>query len=321
LGTTVEGITVAFDEFSGGASNEVPTAANVAAHYGLRHHVRRVTKEEFGQDLPGILDAMDQPSVDGVNTWFASKAAAENGFKVALCGLGADELFLGYSLFQDIPRTAAVGRAIAAIPAARSLLPVVCLALARLTKRPKFIGVPIYMDSVEGAYFLRRGLFLPSELPGILGPESAREGLERLAASDVGTKTLTTMNDAAAVGILESTRYLRNQLLRDSDWASMAHSLELRTPFVDAVLLETLAPYASAFAKGAGKSMIAHGPRQPLPEQVVARQKTGFSVPMEQWLTAVSWNGTSKTSPTISGGTHWSRRWARTVMAAMPGCD
>ena len=184
--------------------------------------------------MPRILDAMDQPSIDGVNTWFASKAAAERGYKVVLSGVGGDELFCGYSSFRQIPRTSALGRAIAAIPGARALLGAPCAYLAKSRSQPKFAGVPAFMGSLEGAYFLSRSLFLPEELPALMGADMAREGLARLGGSPPGMTQADARDGAAAVGLLESTLYLRNQLLRDSDWASMGHSLELRTPLVDA---------------------------------------------------------------------------------------
>ena len=108
LGGKVEGITVGFDEFAGKQEDEVPIAASIAAHYGLPHHVRRITRAEFEHDIPLILDAMDQPSIDGVNTWFAAKAAAERGYKVVLSGVGGDELFYGYKLMSELPRTHAM---------------------------------------------------------------------------------------------------------------------------------------------------------------------------------------------------------------------
>ena len=139
-------------------------ARAIAKHYGLPHHVRMVSRAEFEQDIPRILDAMDQPSIDGVNTWFASKAAAERGYKVVLSGVGGDELFCGYSSFRQIPQMAALGRAVTAIPGARALLGAPCAALAKHRSQPKLAGLPAFMDSMEGAYFLSRGLFLPSRI-------------------------------------------------------------------------------------------------------------------------------------------------------------
>ncbi len=100
----IRAITLQFDEFRGTAEDEAPLAAEIAARYGAEHIVRRVDRGEFERDLPDILDAMDQPSIDGVNTWFVAKAAKEAGLKVALSGIGGDELLAGYPSFGDLPR-------------------------------------------------------------------------------------------------------------------------------------------------------------------------------------------------------------------------
>jgi asparagine synthase (glutamine-hydrolysing) len=317
LGAQVEGITIGFEEFAGCREDEVPTAAAIAAHYGLPHFVRRVSCTEFGQDIPRILDAMDQPSIDGVNTWFASKVAAERGYKVVLSGLGGDELFCGYSTYQQIPRAAKVGRAISAIPGANALIGVPCAWLAKWRWQPKFLGVPTYMGSLEGMYFLQRSLFLPDELPALLGADMARDGLARLGGTPPGMRPAKARDDIAAVGLLESTHFLRNQLLRDSDWASMGHSLELRTPLVDVALLTALGPYVTSFAGGLGKAMLAMVPAKPLPEVVIRRAKTGFSIPMAQWLDNQSGQGEA----IGLRDTFWARRWARTAISRWDGCD
>lgn len=322
MGAHVEGITIGFDEFAGRPEDEVPVAADIAAHYGLPHFVRRVSRAEFEQDIPFILDAMDQPTIDGVNTWFASKAAAERGYKVVLSGVGGDELFCGYSSFRQIPRAAAMAGTIAAIPGARALMTASCEYLSKRFNKPKLASLPVFMGSLEGAYFMKRGLFLPAELSALMGKEMAREGLSRLGGSPAGMIQAAARDGVAAVGLLESTHYLRNQLLRDSDWASMGHSLELRTPLVDAALLAKLGPYVSGFAGGAGKAMLARSPMKPLPEAIVNRPKTGFSLPMVQWLSEATDQRAWGNLPILAApGTPWARRWARIVVEKMTTCE
>ena len=99
----IQTITLTFDEFRGTQSDEAPEATAVANFYGTRHTTRVVDENEFRADLPAIIEAMDQPTIDGVNTWFVSKAAHEHGLKVAISGIGGDELFGGYPSFNDIP--------------------------------------------------------------------------------------------------------------------------------------------------------------------------------------------------------------------------
>jgi asparagine synthase (glutamine-hydrolysing) len=320
LGANLEGITIGFEEFSSSHEDEAPVAALIAAHYGLAHHVRMVSRDEFKQDVPLILDAMDQPSIDGVNTWFASKASAERGYKVVLSGVGGDELFYGYSLTKQLPRDALLGRAIEAIPGARSLLQAQCNYISNGNAHPKIKGIPKFMNSLEGVYFLRRCLFLPQELPALMGEERAREGLERLGGSPPGMSQADAVNGAGGVCLLDSTLYMRNQLLRDSDWASMQHSLELRTPLVDAALLDALKPYHTGFGGGAGKRMLAKSPANPMPQSIINRPKSGFSLPMTNWLSAVTDRKDWARLPLLANPrTPWTRRWATSVAETFLG--
>lgn len=155
----------------------------------------------------------------------------------------------------------------------------------------------------------------------MLGEDVARAGLDRLGGFPPGMAVAEGIGGASYVGLLDSTLYLRNQVLRDSDWASMAHSLELRTPFVDVPLLATLGPHAAAFTGGMGKAMLAHAPDKCLPQTVVNRRKTGFSVPMASWLSKRSdhrsWSDMASIAP---AGMPWARRWAKMVVDRMTGC-
>jgi asparagine synthase (glutamine-hydrolysing) len=289
----------------------------VAEHYGLRHHVRRVTRDEFEQDIPLILDAMDQPSIDGVNTWFASKAVAERGYKVVLSGVGGDELFYGYSSMKQLPRHAMVGRAIGAIPGARVLLKAQCNYLSKRQAHPKVKGVAEFLTSLEGAYFLKRCLFLPQELPALMGEEQAQEGLTRLGGSPPGMSKAEAINGGGGVCLLDSTLFLRNQLLRDSDWASMQHSLELRTPLVDAALLDAMKLFHAGFTGGKGKRMLANSPMRPMPQAIIHRPKSGFGLPMTKWLSQATDRKERAGSALLADPrTPWTRRWAISVAEA-----
>src|SRR5947209_14608498 len=163
--SNIRAITLAFEEFAGSDEDEAPVAARVARHYGASHVVRRVGKKEFDDDLPAIFDAMDQPSIDGVNTWFISKATKEAGLTVALSGLGGDELLAGYPSFLDLPRWRRRFGPLAAMPGlghgVRALVRTFAPGFA--SQRPKALGVLQYARSWTGAYLLRRGLFLPYE--------------------------------------------------------------------------------------------------------------------------------------------------------------
>ena len=114
--------------------------------------------------------------------------------------------------------------------------------LANGYAHPKIKGIPEFMGSFEGSYFLKRCLFLPDDLPALMGLEEAQEGLARLGGTPPGMPKCDGINGERGVCMLDSTLYLRNQLLRDCDWESMHHSLELRTPLVDVALLGALRP-------------------------------------------------------------------------------
>lgn len=313
----IRAITLGFDEFSGTAEDEVPPAAEVAKRYGAQHLVRRVGEREFREDLPAILEAMDQPSIDGVNIWFVSKAAKEAGLKVALSGLGGDELLAGYPSFRDIPRWRARYGVLASLPwlgrAARAIAQTAIPGIA--SRRPKALGMLEYANSWAGGYLLRRGLFLPQELPALLGAEIAREGMRRLRPlKTLGAQLATDPgSDTGRVCVLELANYMRNQLLRDADWAGMAHGLEIRVPLVDFALAKALAPSLPSLAPGAGKAALGAAPAIALPDAILARAKTGFSVPTGSWISH------ALEQPVASGGASGkgltSRRWSNLVLA------
>lgn len=310
----IAGTTLRFDEFAGRPDDEAPLAAELAALYGLSHTVRDVSRSEFDADLPLILDAMDQPSIDGINTWFASKSSAEQGLKVVVSGLGGDELFGGYSSFSDVPNIVRVGSMPARVPGVGRALRALLTPLARRTAlHPKLAGALEYAKDFEAAYFLKRGLFMPWELEDLLPAEFVVEGLGRLEKSGESDRSLPR-HPFAAVATLEAARYMRNQLLRDTDWASMAHSLEVRVPLVDTRLLRTVAPLIIEGGLGTGKSVLAQAPHPALPRSVTERTKTGFTTPVQRWMEHSPRLADWRRIPSLArAGCPWARRFAYVV--------
>ncbi len=281
-------VTLAFDEFEGQAQDEAPLAAEVARRYGARHIVRRVTREEFERDLPALLDAMDLPTTDGINTWFVAKAAHEAGVKVALSGLGADECFGGYPSFTDVPRSVHWLSPLRFVPGlgAMSRRLLTWASQAGLGLHPKAAGILQYGGDWPGAYLLRRGVFMPWELGGLLDRDLLKEGLRRLAPLSYIASTLHSgdrLGDFDKVAALETSLYMRNQLLRDADWAGMAHSIEIRVPYVDPVFLAALPP-GEVLAGLDAKAAVADVPVPGLPPSVRNRSKTGFATPVGHWI-------------------------------------
>lgn len=318
----IETVTLAYDEFSGRAENEAPLAEAVARHYGTRHTTRVVTKREFEADLPRILAAMDQPSIDGINTWFVSKAAREKGLKVAISGLGGDELFGGYSTFREVPRLVRWMAPPARVPLLGEGVRRVFSSLSRLSPaiKPKAAGLVKYGGDWRGAWLLRRALFMPWEIESLMGREAARTGLAELDPLGLIGRTLEPEPKSAfgRIACLESALYMGNQLLRDTDWASMAHGLEVRVPLVDGELVRRTAPLMVGHRRPDGKALLGNAPSLPLPERVIARPKTGFSMPFEQWMAG---SGTFESSVKADGRkantNSWARRWASHLAEAM----
>jgi asparagine synthase (glutamine-hydrolysing) len=314
--TPIHAITLAFDEHTGRAEDEAPLAREIAERYGAVHRVRRVEQRELIDYLPRIFAAMDQPSIDGLNTWLVSKAAHEVGLKVAVSGLGGDELWGGYPAFRELPQWTRLLRWPARVPRlGRALRRAAAPALPHTRLSPKLGGLVELGGELAGAYLLRRGLFMPWELDQVLDPELVRAGLERLdpvahiraqLEQDPGT-------EFGRIACLEAGLYMRNQLLRDSDWASMAHSLEVRVPLVDPLLLRAVAPLVLR-AGGLGKEQLARSPRPALPEHIIARPKTGFTTPIARWLERSDALDAWRRVPALRRAhCHWSRRFAHVV--------
>jgi asparagine synthase (glutamine-hydrolysing) len=237
--------------------------------------MRRENKAAFRMDLPAILGATRQPSIDSVNTWFVAKAAREAGLKVALSGLGGDELLAGYPSFRALhalrrrfgPLAGIHGLGRLALILMTSQMPGV------LRSCPKAAGIITYFGSIEGTYLLGRSLFLPHELRTFLDPSLLADGLRELKPLERKLTTLTPnpRAETARVCVLEPGHCMRSQFLRDVDWAGMAHWVEIRTQLADTVLLVNTAPITPALEPGEGKAALPSAPSQALPRAVAAR--------------------------------------------------
>jgi asparagine synthase (glutamine-hydrolysing) len=299
-------VTLGFKEFQDTAHDEVPLAEIVAKQYNTDHHTAWITRTDFQSRREAILCAMDQPSIDGVNVYFVSEAAANAGLKVAFSGLGGDELFGGYASFQQIPRLVGAISSIHATPlVARGFRYISASILSRFTS-PKYAGLLEYGGTYAGAYLLRRGMFMPWELPTQLDPDIVKKGWEELKVlSHLEATTDPIKSPRLKVTALETNWYMRNQLLRDADWASMAHSLEIRVPFADIELYRVVASLVGTKSPP-GKCDMARTPRTPLPNDIVERRKTGFSVPIRDWI---------MDSSEMASAERGIRGWAKVVLA------
>ena len=264
--------------FPGLPENEGPVARRTATHFGTHHDDWPIDAGEARALMDGFTAAMDQPSIDGLNTFAVSRLAHRQGLKVVLSGLGGDEIFGGYKSFRQVPRmTRWHRRFVRAGPARRGIEH----ALARSGKPQwrrlgEMLGEP---PSLAASYSALRGIFTRAEA-------------ERLAVVYAGAPartdsaepvTPTDSDERDAVSRLELTQYLRNQLLRDSDVNSMASGLELRVPLLDATLVSTLARIPASLRLRPGKQLLLDAVPE-VPEWVARAPKRGFLFPFERWL-------------------------------------
>ncbi len=283
-GTSLRTVTLGFQQFRGSENDEAPLAEVLAKHYETDHETRWIETGDFRDNADHLMAAMDQPSIDGANTYFVSKVTREAGLKVALSGVGGDELFAGYQNFKQVPNLSRALGLFRFLPGVGKAFRFISAPLVRTLTSPKYAGLFEYGSRLGDAYLLRRGLYMPWELPTVLDPDLVREGLATLAITQKLSETIGDIGPTrVAMTALESAWYMRNQLLRDADWASMAHSLEIRTPLVDITLLRALAPMIAG-SHPPTKNDMATSLARPLPAEILHRPKTGFSIPVRDWI-------------------------------------
>lgn len=276
--------------------NEGKVAQKVAEKFDTEHTEYQITASSGRELLPQFLARLDQPSIDGFNTFCVSQIAHQNGMKVVLSGLGGDEIFGGYKTFQQIPNMVRWGQELQKIPAISTTLGKRLSAWAKSPKLQRLGDFLQQTPTTTSAYRSFRGIFSHKEAWRItqhylkdLSPKTLTPfpSLERGFLQDVNLSTnLSSLKDE--VSHLELSYYLRNQLLRDSDVMSMAWGLELRVPLVDRVLLETISSIPSTMRLASSKKLLIQAIPE-LPNWVVNRPKRGFFFPFQQWINT-EWN-------------------------------
>jgi asparagine synthase (glutamine-hydrolysing) len=286
--------TLAFEEDE---LNEGPIAKRIASAIGAHHHEVVLTEGHFVENLEAALDSLDQPTFDGLNAYYMSRAIRAAGFTVALSGTGGDELFGGYPSYRDLPvlqrwsRRAAWmprGLQVAAAALASRLL---CGSGETMPPQTRWAKLPDMVrcgDDLLALYQLAYALFLPGFQRELLAPgfaEALADGLplamrQRLRAQ---TRERTPLS---AISVMEQRLFLGERLLRDNDVASMASSLEQRVPLVDQVLFESVdrLPDQARFQPLGRKAMLRRIGLRGLDPALFERPKSGFVLPFDRWI-------------------------------------
>lgn len=275
--------------------NEGHMARAVARAIGTQHQEVPLTEAQFVSQLDRALDSLDQPTFDGLNAFYMSRAVREAGFTVALVGTGGDELFGGYTSFRDLPALHRAARLLDWLPrgalaeVARRLLATRTRgALPRQTRWAKLPDMLHRMDDLLAIYQLAYALFLPdfqSELLGSPSTAMLADGLpgdvrERLA------EEVRERSDLQTISVLEQRLFLGERLLRDNDAASMAASIEQRLPLVDQKLLETVLrlPDTTRYQPVRRKAALRRLGLRGLDPALFERPKRGFVLPYDRWI-------------------------------------
>jgi len=332
--------TIAFREE---AFNEAPLARQTAQHFGADHTEVLVTPDEVLTCLPDALEAMDQPTMDGINTYFVSEAAKRAGLIVALSGLGGDEVFAGYSTFRTVPllwrwqrlwSVPLLGRGIGVFTALLPVPPDTKAKLQSLLKGENYLPDGVAPSCLP--YLFARALFPPETVKKLLAMDDGLnltawyERVEEVWAETEGFEAL------GKVSVLELCHYLLNTLLRDTDFMSMAHSLEVRPPLLDIAIVRTVLPLPDDWKwdRKTPKALLVEAVGD-LPPSIVFRRKTTFTFPWAIWLRGALRSITEQALMSLpdlitnfrpegvqaiwqnflDGKTSWSRVWALAVLS------
>jgi asparagine synthase (glutamine-hydrolysing) len=319
-------VSMVFDETE---SSEAGCGEIVARRYCADHRRVTVRREDFVDEMPHIFAAMDQPTVDGVNTYFVAKAAKKAGLTAVLSGLGGDEVFLGYDHFKKIKSFNKAWRFFARLPGhARGGIVRMAVQSALLTGNDP-LGRLSYLDdgSEESVYLLFRGLFTSRQIQDLLGIDAM--SLRPPVLMDQIPETHSLLD---SVTLMEFRHYLQDQLLRDTDFMSMAHALETRVPYLDHLLVEYVLtlPASMKLSNEVNKPLLIGALGDDLPKEVWNRPKRGFLLPFHRWLKKEPWDIVAITLEQNllnkkvvediwrgfwQGRIHWTRPWALTVLS------
>jgi asparagine synthase (glutamine-hydrolysing) len=321
--------------------SEAEYSRAVARHFRTDHHEIMVSQPDFLASIDAAIGAMDLPTIDGINTYFVSQQARGAGVKVALSGLGGDEMFAGYSTFRTVPRMERFANLCKHVPnLGRGLAAGAYAAIAPLNDQNRKLAALLHdPKAIIHPYFLSRMLFTPAQQRALLRADKLDSVFDQAEKPLLESlKRSSDLDPINRISYLESRCYMLNTLLRDADAMSMAHGLEVRVPLIDHQLARQVLslPGTLKLDKAIPKPLLVGALWGQLPQEIVHRPKRGFALPLEDWMRdamrpAVEQAickigegalGTTISSPAalkvwddfLAGRTSWSRPWSLYVL-------
>jgi asparagine synthase (glutamine-hydrolysing) len=273
--------------------SEAAVSRETAKKFKTQHQEILLAPDALVGQLGDAVKSLDQPTMDGLNTYFVSRAAAQSGLKVALSGLGSDEIFGGYSTFESTPRAAFVAGLGRWIPGPfRRLTAGAAVRIAAGDAVRKAAAAWRSPTDFPHAYYFTRLLFTPSRVRRLLAPYfeskeySGNHNNPWRARMAETSRQAAKLDSFTGVSCFELQSYMVNTLLRDTDSASMANSLEVRVPFLDHRLVEFVGrlPKTTKYNRDVPKSLLVEALSDLLPDEVVGQSKRTFTLPWEVWL-------------------------------------
>lgn len=267
--------------------SEAQHSRAIAKKFHTDHHEINVSQSDVLAAIPDALRAMDLPTMDGVNTYFVSREARAAGIKVALSGLGGDEIFGGYSSFRSVPRMERFSRYWGHVPRpVRNAFAAAFSALAPVSdQNRKLTSLARDNGRLLHPYFLTRMVFTPRQRDLLLCNRNAAIGDLAGESTNDRVQRARSLDAVNRVSYLESRCYMLNTLLRDSDFMSMSQGLELRVPLIDHQLAKTVLGFPGEWKLNrTPKKLLVEALEGSLPDEIVHRPKRGFTLPFEHWM-------------------------------------
>ncbi len=266
--------------------SEAEYSRAVAQQFNTDHHEITVSQSELFAAIDPAICAMDLPTIDGINTYFVSEKTRAAGVKVALSGLGGDEVFAGYASFRDVPKAEKLANGLARVPAGlRRLLSDAVANLTPSTDQNRKLASLIRNPEIH-PYFLSRMLFTPYQWDDLAGSQTNSGGPLGDGSMNNLVRDARNLDPINRVSFLEARCYMLNTLLRDSDFMSMAHGLEVRVPLIDHQLVQRVLALPGPWKLDSAmpKPLLVKALGGQLPDKIVHRRKRGFTLPFEHWL-------------------------------------